>query len=47
MSERVNGMAAEVNGIHVLLTFSPFPDDDVFNRACTILKKRYVQTLEA
>lgn len=47
MNERVSGMATEVNGIHVLLTFSPFPDDNVFNRVCTLLKKRYVQTLEA
>lgn len=47
MNDRVNVMATEVNGIHVLLTFSPFPDGDIFNSVCTILKKRYVQTLEA
>ena len=43
MDDRNNVIITEVNGIHVYLTFTPFPNDDVCNN---VLKNSYVRTLD-
>ena len=45
MDDRNNVIITEVNGIHVYLTFTPFPNDDVCNNVRAILKNSYVRTL--
>lgn len=46
MDERSNVIITEVNGIHVYLTFTPFPNNDVCNNVRAILKNSYVRTLD-
>lgn len=47
MAATKNTMMLEVNGLHVHLTFAPFPADDTVATIRTILKNSYVRTLQA
>lgn len=47
MAVTKNTMTLEVNGLHVHLTFVPFPADDTVATIRTILKNSYVRTLQA
>ena len=46
MAASENMIALEINGLHVHLTFAPFPDDTVAT-VRAILKNSYVRTLQA
>lgn len=46
MAASKNMIALEINGLHVHLTFAPFPADDTVATVRTILKNSYVRTLQ-
>lgn len=47
MAATKNAMTLEVNGLHVHLTFVPFPDSDTAETIRAILKNSYIRTLQA
>ena len=47
MESSKNMIALEVNGLHVHLTFTPFPADDTVAAVRALLKTSYVRTLQA
>ena len=47
MAATKKSMTLEVNGIHVHLTFTPFPDSDTAEAIRAILKNSYIRTLQA
>lgn len=47
MAASKNMIELEVNGLHVHLTFTPFPADDTVAAVRVILKNSYVRTLQA
>lgn len=47
MAASKNMIALEINGLHVHLTFAPFPADDTVATVRSILKNSYVRTLQA
>lgn len=47
MAASKNMIALEINGLHVHLTFAPFPADDTVATVRAILKNSYVRTLQA
>lgn len=47
MAASKNMIELEVNGLHVHLTFTPFPADDTVAAVRAILKNSYVRTLQA
>ncbi len=47
MAATKNTMTLEVNGLHVHLTFVPFPDNDTAEAIRAILKNSYIRTLQA
>ena len=47
MAATKNSMTLEVNGLHVHLTFVPFPDNDTADAIRAILKNSYIRTLQA
>lgn len=47
MAASKNMIALEINGLHVHLTFAPFPADGTVATVRTILKNSYVRTLQA
>lgn len=47
MAASENMIALEINGLHVHLTFAPFPADDTVATVRAILKNSYVRTLQA
>jgi hypothetical protein len=46
MAASKNMIALEINGLHVHLTFTPFPADDTVAAVRAILKNSYVRTLQ-
>ena len=46
MAASKNMIALEINGLHVHLTFAPFPADDTAATVRAILKNSYVRTLQ-
>lgn len=46
MAASKNMIALEINGLHVHLTFTPFPADDTVAADRAILKNSYVRTLQ-
>jgi hypothetical protein len=46
MAATENTMTLEVNGLHVHLTFTPFPDSDTAEAIRAILKNSYIRTLQ-
>ena len=47
MTATKNTMTLELNGLHVHLTFTPFPDSDAADAIRAILKNSYIRTLQA
>lgn len=47
MAVSENMIELEVNGLHVHLTFTPFPADDTVAAVRAILKNSYVRTLQS
>lgn len=47
MAASKNMIALEINGLHVHLTFAPFPAYDTVATVRAILKNSYVRTLQA
>ena len=46
MTATKNTMTLEVNGLHVHLTFTPFPDSDAADAIRAILKNSYIRTMQ-
>lgn len=46
MAASKNMIAPEINGLHVHLTFAPFPADDTVVAVRAILENSYVRTLQ-
>ena len=47
MAATKDSMTLEVNGLHVHLTFVPFPDNDTADAIRAILKNSYIRTLHS
>ena len=47
MTSSENTMTLEINGLHVLLTFTPVPTEETATAIRTILQTSYVRTLGA
>lgn len=47
MTTSENTMTLEINGLHVILTFTPAPAEETATAVRTILQNSYVRTLGA